>query len=106
MEHRITAGQKRRLELHRRKRQDYSGDVDVLWNFKTAAKIIDMLGIDATTATGVSQSYEVMKLVRKCKLIRDKVPPANESLADTTDDQILYAQFTTAAYEEEINACQ
>ena len=82
---------RRREGLHQRKREDYASSDDVLSNFKRVAAAAAALDINVQTPIGYSVFMELMKLDRKWNLIKRGVSPINESLTDTTDDQITYA---------------
>lgn len=96
----LISGIKRREGLHQRKRADYANADDVLSNFKRVAAAAAALEISVHTPIGYSVFMELMKLDRKWNLIRKGVAPSNESLTDTTDDQITYACLSEGIIQE------
>lgn len=78
----------RRLELRKRKGEDYANTEDCLQNFKKVAKLLSTLDIDISKSYGVALIYAMLKIDRMCNLIfrKKKLDPTNEAVADTIDD--------------------
>ncbi len=78
----------RRIELRKKKGDDYANTKDCLQNFKKVAVLLDTLSIDTSKSYGVALIYAMLKIDRLCNLIfRQKTDkPKNEAISDTIDD--------------------
>lgn len=86
---------RRRIEIRKKKAQDYAGDTDALQNFKKVALLLGALDIDISKSYGVALVYAVLKIDRICNLVfrQNTKNPANESLTDSIDDLTNYIQL-------------
>jgi len=96
---------KEELKVRERKAHDYSGDEDILANFKVRAKICAVLeecgmGIDITTYHGVAALDQLTKFCRFQSLVARNAKPYHESLADTVLDERVYCELKREAHIE------
>ena len=84
-----------KMELNRRKRQDYAGDDDALWNFDTTAAICKLLDIDVQTPDGVALFFVIHKLIRVANL-RRRDGVENEPFEDSVQDSDVYLDLFRA----------
>lgn len=73
-------------ELCRAKNADYSKADDVHNNFRTVAKLCDVLNVDARTPEGALEYLILHKIHRLFKLKREGKAPENESLFQNNVD--------------------
>lgn len=92
---------KERLALLMRKANDYAENTDVLANFKRISLMAKILGVDITTPNGYAIFMVLMKLDRICNLIFKDKQAANESIHDSIQDLIGYANLLAALISEE-----
>ena len=99
LEHLFEQWHTAKMELNRRKRQDYAGDDDALWNFRTTAIICEILDIDVGQPEGVALFFVVHKLIRITHLL-EKGTPQNESIDDSIQDVDVYLDLCRAILTE------
>ena len=93
-----------RLNLLKKKANDYAREADVLSNFKRISGIASILGIGITSPRGYAVFMILLKLDRICNLLFSNKTPSNESVADSIQDLIGYANLLLALILEESDA--
>jgi len=77
----------KRKKIRIEKDKDYADVGDCLKNFKSVAKLIEILNIDLSKSYGVAMAYSILKIDRICNLLFNKVSnPINESIEDSIND--------------------
>jgi len=78
------------MELRLSKGHDYANEEDCLLNFKTVAKLCEILNVDTTKSYGIAFLYKLFKLQREANLIFSEKTPQNETIIDTILDLSNY----------------
>lgn len=89
------------MKITTSKRADYSGEQDVLSNFKGVSAAAKAIGIDITNPTGYSLFMVVLKIARITNLLNANKTPNNESVEDSFLDGINYFKLALCCYTEE-----
>lgn len=90
----------RRVQILKKKGNDYSKTCDTLSNFKEMSVLANILGIKVSEPEGYCLMFVLIKLHRICNLIYQGVKPKNESINDSIDDMQNYLELLRGLLNE------